>query len=72
MTFDIDGDNIRNLSPRQVNTKYGSLRGTIVTLAPNQPISNTHSYSPTLPSIEAYLGLYYISIKFILNFYLIF
>ncbi len=57
MTFDIDGDNNRNLSPRQVNTKYGSLRGTIVTLAPNQPISDTHSYSPILQSIEAYLGL---------------
>jgi hypothetical protein len=56
ITFDIDSDNNRNLSPRQVNTKYGSLRGTIVKLAPNQPISNTHSYS-TLPSIEAYLGL---------------
>lgn len=56
MTFDMDGDNNRDLSPRQVNTKYGSLRGTIVTLAPTQS-SNKHSVPQTLPSIEAYLGL---------------
>lgn len=52
-------ENDEQLSNRLVNTKYGVLRGTIVTFASPSvpPVSQSSLFS--LPSIEAYLGVPY-------------
>jgi len=55
----ITPEETENLSARQVNTKYGTLRGTYVTFTPSQQSLSSQINSITLPTIEAYLGVPY-------------
>ena len=52
----ISSDQNENLSVRQVNTKYGSIRGKYVTFT---PLKQSEFPSISLPTIEAYLGVPY-------------
>jgi hypothetical protein len=48
-----------SLSQRQINTKYGTLRGTYVTFSPSQQSLSSQINSITLQTIEAFLGVPY-------------
>ena len=55
----IGSDPSENLSVRQINTKYGSLRGIYVTFSPTHQTLSSHNPPISLPTIEAYLGVPY-------------
>ena len=55
----IDSDPSENLSVRQINTKYGSLRGIYVTFSATHQTHSSQINSMNLPTIEAYLGVPY-------------
>ncbi len=55
----ITPDEIENLSQRQVNTKYGTLRGTYVTFSPSQQSLSSQINSINLQTVEAFLGVPY-------------